>query len=72
MLIYFFKKGYLMKINYKEIGIYTNKSEQGVKMMKTNNPEQLEIIKIGALCKKYEISIEDLQRIVESKQTDKS
>ena len=57
-----------MKIIYKEIAEYTNKTEQGIKQMKTNNPEQLELLKIGALCKKYNISLKDLEAIIKLKE----
>ena len=57
-----------MKITYKEIGEYTNKSEQGIKQMKKNNPQQLELLKIGALCKKYNIDLKDIEKIKESKE----
>ena len=56
-----------MKIKYKEIGEYTNKSEQGIKQMKKNNPKQLELLKIGGLCKKYYIDLKDIEKIKESK-----
>lgn len=57
-----------MKITYKEIAELTNKTEAGIKKMKTNNNEQLEIIKIGSLCKKYEITTEELENIVKSRE----
>lgn len=57
-----------MKIIYKEIAEYTNKTEQGIKQMKTNNPKQLELLKIGALCKKYNISLKDLEAITKLKE----
>jgi hypothetical protein len=57
-----------MKIIYKEIAEYTNKTEQGIKQMKTNNPEQLELLKIGALCKKYNISLNDIEAIIKLKE----
>lgn len=57
-----------MKIIYKEIAEYTNKTEQGIKQMKNNNPEQLELLKIGALCKKYNINIDDLKILIEMKE----
>ena len=57
-----------MKIIYKEIAEYTNKTEQGIKQMKTNNPEQLELLKIGALCKKYNISLKELEAIIKLKE----
>lgn len=57
-----------MKIIYKEIAEYTNKTEQGIKQMKTNNPEQLELLKVGALCKKYNISLKELEAVIKLKE----
>lgn len=57
-----------MNITYKEIGEYCNKVESTIKQMKKNNPEQLEILKIGALCKKYNISLKDLEAIIKLKE----
>ena len=60
-----------LKIIYKEIAEYTDKTEQGIKQMKTNNPKQLEILKLGAICKKYNISLNDLEKIVKEKEENK-
>lgn len=60
-----------MKIIYKEIAELTNKTEAGIKKMKLNNPEQLEIIKMGALCIKYNITTEELEKIVKSRNIEK-
>lgn len=57
-----------MKIIYKEIAEYTNKTEAGIKSMKIKNPEQLELLKIGALCKKYNIELKDLKALVQMKE----
>lgn len=57
-----------MDITYKEIGNFCNKVESTIKQMKKNNPEQLELLKIGALCKKYNINIDDLKILVEMKE----
>lgn len=56
-----------MKITYTEIAELINRSEAGIKSMKKNNPEQLEVTKIGALCKKFNITIEELEKIVISR-----
>ncbi len=55
-----------MKITYKEIAEMTNKTEGAIKKMKTGNPEQLELLKLGGLCKKYNINIFD-EKIVKTK-----
>jgi hypothetical protein len=60
-----------MKIIYKEIAELTGKTEAGIKKMKINNPEQLEILKMGALCKKYNISLNDLEKVVKEKEETK-
>ncbi len=57
-----------MIITYKEIADYTNKVESTMKQMKKNNPQQLELLKMGALCKKYNINIEDLKALNEMKE----
>lgn len=57
-----------MNITYKEIGEYSNKVESTIKQMKKNNPEQLELLKIGGLCKKYKISLKDLEAIIKLKE----
>lgn len=57
-----------MNITYKEIGEYSNKVESTIKQMKKNNPEQLELLKVGALCKKYNISLKDLEAIIKLKE----
>lgn len=57
-----------MNITYKEIGEYSNKVESTIKQMKKNNPEQLELLKIGGLCKKYNISLKDLEAIIKLKE----
>lgn len=56
-----------MNITYKEIADYTNKVESTMKQMKKNNPEQLELLKIGAICKKYNIDLQDLKAVFEMK-----
>lgn len=53
-----------MKIIYKEIANFTGKTEQGIKQMKKYNPEQLEILKMGCICKKYNINLNDLEKLV--------
>ena len=57
-----------MIITYKEIADYTNKVESTMKQMKKNNPQQLELLEMGALCKKYNINIDDLKALNEMKE----
>lgn len=56
-----------LTITYKEIGALTNKTEQTIKQMKSLNPQQHEITKLGAFCKKYELSYFDLELLVNLK-----
>jgi len=57
----------MKKIIYKDIAQYTNKSEQQIKWYKANNPDMLNILKMGAFCKKNEITIEDIESLVKLK-----
>ena len=57
-----------MTIIYKEIANYIGRTEANLKYMKKHNLEQLELLKMGALCKKYNITIEDLKALNEMKQ----
>lgn len=56
-----------MKITYIEIAEMINRTKGNMDYMKKNNPEQLEVLKIGALCKKFNITIEELEKIVNSR-----
>lgn len=56
-----------MTITYKEIGALINKQEPTLKSMAKANAPQLELLKIGALCKKYNVTIEDIEAIIEFK-----
>ena len=58
-----------MKITYRELAEMTNKTKDAYYKMEKNNPEQLELIKMGALCKKYDISIDTLKLIVMKRET---
>lgn len=44
-----------MKITYKEIATMINKTEANIKYIKKTNPELLNILKLGCLCKKKNI-----------------
>lgn len=56
-----------MKVTYKEIGELCNKKEPTLKSMSKNNPEQLELLKLGAICKKYNITFDDLEYLMKLK-----
>ena len=49
-----------IKITYKEIADMINKTEAGIKYIKKTNPKLLNILKLGCLCKKKNISFEEL------------
>jgi hypothetical protein len=53
-----------MKVIYKEIAAYINKTEENIKYLKKTNPQLVEILKLGSFCKKYNISVEDLKKII--------
>ncbi len=53
------------KTTYKDIAKFINKSEQQIKWYKKNNPEMLELFKLGALCKKNNIDINKLIKLIE-------
>jgi predicted transcriptional regulator len=57
-----------MQITYNEIAEAIGRTEANIKYMKKHNPEQLELIKTGALCKKYKIENKDLEAIIQLKE----
>ncbi len=58
----------MKNIIYKDIAQYINKSEQSIKGYKVNNPELLEILKLGSFCKKNDLDIEKIKKLIEVKQ----
>jgi predicted transcriptional regulator len=57
-----------MQITYNEIAELIGRTEANIKYMKKNNPNQLEILKLGALCKKFNICTDDLKSLNEMKE----
>ena len=55
----------MKNIIYKDIAEIIGKSEQRIRGYKVNNPELLELLKIGAFCKKNNITIEKLKKCAE-------
>ncbi len=55
----------MKEVIYKDIAEYINKSEQSIKSYKANNPELLEILKLGAFCKKNDLNIEKITKLIE-------
>lgn len=58
-----------MNITYNEIANFLDKAEQTVRGWKVKHPELLELIKNGALLKKYNAdNHEDLKKLIEINQ----
>lgn len=58
----------MKNIIYKDIAEYIKKSEQTIRGYKVNNPELLEILKLGSFCKKNDLDIEKIKKLIEIKQ----
>ena len=54
----------MIKITYKDIAHYTNKKEGTIKHWKRINPELLELCKTGAFCKKNNIDIDTIKKLI--------
>ncbi len=52
-------------IIYKDIAESTQKSESAIKQWKKNNPELLEIATIGTFCRKNNLDIDKIKKLVE-------
>ena len=57
----------IKKVTYKEIAKYINKSLATIKGWKKHFPELLELVKIGAVCKKNNIDVGDIKKCIEIK-----
>jgi len=55
----------MKNITYKEIAAYTEKSANTIKGWKIKFPKLLEVVKLGAFCKKHNISIEQIKKCIE-------
>jgi len=55
-------------IQYKDIAEYTDKSPSTIKGWKVKFPKLLELTKVGAFCKKNNISIDMIKNCVELKE----
>lgn len=58
----------MKNIIYKDIAEYIKKSEQTIRGYKVNNPQLLEILKLGSFCKKNDLDIEQIKKLIEVKQ----
>ncbi len=50
-----------MKISNKEIATFINKTPSAISYLKKNNENEFKILKLGVLCKKLELDLEDLK-----------
>jgi hypothetical protein len=51
----------------KEIAFQIGRSESSVSYMKKKNKQNFEVVKIGAFCTKHNITLEDLEFILQLK-----
>ncbi|WP_263833711.1 helix-turn-helix domain-containing protein [Sulfurospirillum oryzae] len=61
-----------MTITYQEIAEMIDQSKQNIAQLKAKQPKKLELYKLGALCKKYDITEDDLVRILDIKNKEKN
>ncbi len=61
----------MAKIKYKEIANLINKSESTIKGYKLNNPELLDLLKLGSSCKINNITLNDLDMLIQFKKIQK-
>jgi len=59
------------KIKYKDIAKLINKSESTIKGYKLNNPELLDLLKLGSSCKINNITLNDLDILIQFKKIQK-
>ncbi len=57
------------KITYKDIADLTKKTESAIKQWKKNNPDLLDLCKLGAFCKKNELDIEQIKKLLDMKRS---
>lgn|GEM_PF-3503301 len=57
----------MIKPKYKQIASLIGKSTPTIKGYKINNPELLELLKLGSLCKLNQISEKDIELILNLK-----
>jgi len=54
-----------MKITYKEIANYINRTEWTIKNYKKVSYTKWYILKIGSICKKYNLDLETIKQLLE-------
>jgi len=55
----------MKNITYKEIAQNLDKTEGTIKNWKKNHPVLLEYVKLGAFCKKNDLDIEKIKKLVD-------
>jgi len=55
----------MKKATHKEIAEYVNKNVSTINGWRYRNPDLLEIVKLGAFCKKNGLDMEKIQKLVE-------
>lgn len=55
----------MKEIIYKDIAEYTDNTESAIKQWKKNRPKLLEITRLGTFCKKNNLDIEKIKKLVE-------
>ena len=53
-------------IQEKEIAAFTGTSSQNITHKKKHNPDQYELIRLGCICKKYDITEDKLALMIEN------
>lgn len=56
------------KVTIKEISEYIDKDVNTISGWNTKQPKLLELVKLGALCKKNNLDIEQIRKLVEIKE----
>ncbi|WP_320035279.1 hypothetical protein [Halarcobacter sp.] len=59
----------MIKPTYKDIGSMVGKTETTIKSWKGRNEELLQITRLGAICKANGITEEDLEALIQLKQS---
>jgi hypothetical protein len=58
----------IKKVTIKDISIYLNKKENTISGWSSKHPTLLELVKIGAFCKKNNLDIEKTKKLIEIKE----
>ena len=58
----------MKKMTLEEIGKFVRKSATTINSWKYRNPQLLEVVKLGAFCKKYNITLDDIKTCIKMKE----